>query len=266
MPNSQRSGYIHARKIGRPMIASGQQSLKENLGRDGVVILPPQDVLLTLEDLDLHVTTTILDPWYNKGVGGERSGYIDWLNLVIHKASKISDHMFVWGFPEIVHKILDGLPHGFELTAWLTWYYKNLPSVVRGWRSAQLTCLHIAKESATLYPEHFLTQAQLDLQGKGKLRYMPGPPNVIEAPLLVGFVGREEQVGTPAKTGQKPVKVIEPLIEMTTREGDVVLDPMCGTGTTGAACMKLGRATILCDQDEERVKMTEERLGVIRTH
>jgi site-specific DNA-methyltransferase (adenine-specific) len=160
-----------------------------------------------------------------------------------------------------VYKVLDHLPGDFTLIAWLTWYYKNCPSVIRGWRSSQLACLHLAKPSAKLYPEHFLNGVQLEKQRQGKLRYMPGPPSVIEASLLVGFVGRSEQVGHPA---QKPVKAIEPLVLMTTKEGDVVLDPMCGSGTTGVVCKNLGRRAILCDASEEYVRMTEERLGVRR--
>lgn len=236
----------------------------KSLKRNGIIILPPQDVMVTLESIDGSVTTTILDPWYNKGVGGVRGDYIEWLTPVIQKASRISNHIFVWGFPEIVHKVLDYLPNGFELVAWLTWYYKNCPSVIRGWRSAQLTCLHMAKPSAKLYPEHFFNEKQLDMQKQGKLRYMPGPPSVIEIPLLIGFVGRKEQIGKPAQTAQKPIKVFESLLLMTTKKGDVVLDPMCGTGTTGEVCRNLGRYAILSDHDEKCIRMTEKRLGLKR--
>jgi len=235
----------------------------EALERDEIVILPPQDVFVTLRMLTKPMSTTILDPWYNKGVGEVRpmDEYIEWLSRVVWESSKTSNHIFVWGFPEIVCKILDHLPDGFELIAWLTWYYKNCPSVICGWRSAQLTCLHIAKPTAKMYPEHFLNEEQLQKRRMGKLRYFPGPPTVIEAPLLVGFVGRSEQTGHQA---QKPDKVFEPLVLMTTKPGDVVLDPMCGSGTTGVVCRKLGRHAILCDKDERWIKVTERRLGLKR--
>jgi hypothetical protein len=235
--------------------------VKMALDTEGVVILPPQDVILTLQSIRVQVTTTILDPWYNKGVGGVISDYNEWLVSVLAATAKISDHIFLWGFPEIVYKVLDRLPDGFQLIAWLTWYYKNCPSVIRGWRSAQLTCLHIAKPSARLYPEHFLNEAQLDKKRQGKLRYMPGPPSVIEAALQVGFVGRAENVGHPA---QKPIKVFEPLVLMTTKEGDIVLDPMCGAGTTGVVCKNLGRRAILCDAEAEYIRMAEKRLKLQR--
>lgn len=217
------------------------------------------DVLETLAMVDKAVTATILDPWYNKGVGGVREDYNEWLNTVVAKAARISQHVFVWGFPEIVYRVMDNLPYDFSLVAWLTWYYKNCPSVMRGWRSAQYTCLHISRHDAKLYPEHFLNEAQKDKLKQGKLRYMPGPPSVIEVPLNIGFVGKNEQTGHPA---QKPVKVIEPLILMTTQEGDLVLDPMCGSGTTGVVCKKLGRRAILCDESEHWLELANQRISM----
>lgn len=40
---------------------------------------------------------------------------------------------------------------------------------------------------------------------------------------------------------QKPVKILKRLIEIFTDEGDVVIDPCAGSGTTGRACMELNR-------------------------
>lgn len=226
-----------------------------------VTLLEPQDVEETLKSINEPVSVVMLDPWYNKGIGGVREDYDAWLAHLIQLSSRLADHVYVWGFPEIVWKQLQRLPSDLTLAAWLTWYYKNCPSVIRGWRSAQYTCLHLAKPSARLYPEHFLNAAQLDKQEEGKLRYMPGPPSVIDVPLNIGFVGKGEQTGHPA---QKPEKVFEPLILMATQPGDAVLDPMCGAGTTGAVCAGLNRRAILCDISEEYMRLSEERLGIRR--
>ena len=40
---------------------------------------------------------------------------------------------------------------------------------------------------------------------------------------------------------QKPVSVLKRLIEIFTDEGDTVIDPCCGSGSTGRACMELKR-------------------------
>lgn len=221
-----------------------------------VDILPPADVMETLAGMS-EVQATILDPWYNKGVGGVRDDYHAWLLQVIDEACKISQHVFVWGFPEILAYQVPYIPKGFSLVSWLTWYYKNCPSVIRGWRSAQNTCLHLASKDAETYPENFLNRDQMSRWNSGKMRFVPGPPSVIEAPLNIGFVGQQEQTGHPA---QKPLAVIEPLVLMSTREHDKVLDPMCGSGTTGEACLRLNRKAILCDESEEYLSITKSRI------
>ena len=225
-----------------------------------ITILPAQEAMGLLLSQREHVNVVMLDPWYNKGVGGTRPDYDAWLQELVEAASKCTDHIFLWGFPEIIYRILDRLPNGVSLLAWLTWYYKNCPSVIRGWRSAQLTCLHLVSKDAKTYPQHFLNDVQNDKLRNGKLRYMPGPPSVIEVPLNIGFVGKKEQTGHPA---QKPEKTIEPLILMSTQPGDVVLDPMCGSGTTGAVCRKLGRRAILSDMSEEYLNLARKRLDAI---
>lgn len=224
-----------------------------------ITLLPPTDVFEVLSSLKVNVNTVILDPWYNKGFGGVNPNYYEWIEKLINLSCNISDHVFLWGFPEIIYKAVDFIPKGFHLQAWLTWFYKNCPSVIRGWRSSQNTCLHISKKSAKLYPENFLNEAQLQKQKEGKLRYIPGPPNVIEEPLLVGFVGKKEQTGHPA---QKPVKVFETLIKMTTKENDTVLDPMCGSGTAGAACLNLNRNCILNDYSVDYLELVKNRLNI----
>lgn len=221
-----------------------------------VEVLAAADVLATLAQCD-SADAIILDPWYNRGVGGKREDYDDWLAAVIQSACSISSHVFVWGFPEILANQISRLPDRFTLISWLTWYYKNCPSVIRGWRSAQNTCLHLASEDAIVYPEHFLNDEQRTRLKNGKLRFIPGPPSVLEAPLNIGFVGKSEQTGHPA---QKPLAVIEPLILMATKEGDTVLDPMCGSGTTGEACLRLKRKAILCDNSPDYLSLTKSRI------
>lgn len=50
---------------------------------------------------------------------------------------------------------------------------------------------------------------------------------------------------------QKPVALMEYLIKTYTNPGELVLDFAMGSGTTGVACMNLGRRFIGCDNDTE---------------
>ncbi len=66
-----------------------------------------------------------------------------------------------------------------------------------------------------------------------------------------------ERIGYPT---QKPEKLLERIINMASNEGDVVLDPFVGGGTTVAVADRLGRAWLGIDQSVAAIKVTELRL------
>lgn len=59
---------------------------------------------------------------------------------------------------------------------------------------------------------------------------------------------------------QKPVYLLERIILSSTHEGDLILDPFCGSSTTGVACKNTGRYYIGIDNNEEYIKLSKERL------
>lgn len=67
----------------------------------------------------------------------------------------------------------------------------------------------------------------------------------------------KERVGYPT---QKPILLLEKILQISTNKGDVVLDPFCGSGTTCVAAQLLGRTYIGIDISEEAIKLTKERL------
>ena len=66
-----------------------------------------------------------------------------------------------------------------------------------------------------------------------------------------------ERLGYPT---QKPVSLLERLLEASTDEGDIVLDPFCGCGTTIAAAQKLNREWIGIDVTHLSVGLQKLRL------
>lgn len=71
---------------------------------------------------------------------------------------------------------------------------------------------------------------------------------------------------TPADHGkhiaQKPLQLMELLISLVTIEGQVVLDPFMGSGTTCLAAKKLNRHYIGIDIDPQSFQAANERLGL----
>jgi hypothetical protein len=67
----------------------------------------------------------------------------------------------------------------------------------------------------------------------------------------------KERIGYPT---QKPEALLQRIVEMASNEGDIVLDPFAGGGTTIAVADKLNRQWIGIDQSPMAVKVTEFRL------
>ncbi len=70
---------------------------------------------------------------------------------------------------------------------------------------------------------------------------------------------KTERIGYPT---QKPEKLLERIINSASNEGDLILDPFVGGGTTIAVADKLNRRWIGIDQSVQAVKVTEYRLNL----
>ena len=66
-----------------------------------------------------------------------------------------------------------------------------------------------------------------------------------------------ERLGYPT---QKPLALLERIIEASTNKGDIVLDPFCGCGTTVHAAQKLGRQWIGIDVTYLAINLIKRRL------
>ncbi|HLC57512.1 MAG TPA: site-specific DNA-methyltransferase, partial [Candidatus Nanoarchaeia archaeon] len=61
---------------------------------------------------------------------------------------------------------------------------------------------------------------------------------------------------------QKPLKLIQELIRLTTKENDIVLDPFMGSGTLPVVAKMHGRKFIGIDNNEEFVDLSNKRLAL----
>lgn len=60
--------------------------------------------------------------------------------------------------------------------------------------------------------------------------------------------------------GGKPTKLMEALVRDYSRSGDIVLDPFMGAGTTGIACVNLGRRFIGIEINQEHFDLSCKRI------
>jgi len=95
-------------------------------------------------------------------------------------------------------------------------------------------------------------------QYKGYLSKMKGTPTQdvwTDIPPLMGSAA--ERLGYPT---QKPETLLERIIEASSNEGDVVLDPFCGCGTTVAVAQRLKRRWIGIDITHLAITLLKHRL------
>lgn len=89
---------------------------------------------------------------------------------------------------------------------------------------------------------------------KGKARNINnmGTKNVLE---ISNIIGKKKH------PTEKPVELMEILIENSSNEGDVVIDPFMGVGATGIACKNLNRDFIGMELDENYYEIACERIN-----
>ncbi len=168
----------------------------------------------------------------------------------------------------------------------IIWTYKRWFNAKRGLLDAHQTIFFYSKGSGfkfnTFYGDYspatnvdqILQQRERD--DDGKVRYKrdvsgrvvgsgekKGVPlsDVWDIPFLNPKA--KERTGYPT---QKPMLLLERIIDISTDEDDTVLDPFCGSGTTLAAAKLKGRKFIGIDVNPEATALTERRLAdIVRT-
>ena len=60
---------------------------------------------------------------------------------------------------------------------------------------------------------------------------------------------------------QKPLRLVRRAILASSKEGDLVFDPFCGSGTTGVASKELGRFFVGAEKEEGYAGLAARRIG-----
>jgi site-specific DNA-methyltransferase (adenine-specific) len=89
-------------------------------------------------------------------------------------------------------------------------------------------------------------EEELDASGQGKVWTLTGP--------------RPSEKALGRHPTQKPLGLLERVVRASSREGALVLDPFCGSGTTGVAARALGRRFLGMDASPEYLRLAKARL------
>jgi len=235
------------------------------------------DCIAWLESLESESVDLIFaDPPYNIGKADwdefeSHDAYIEWCLRWIALASRaLKPHgsLYVCGFSEILADLRRPAARFFACCKWLVWFYKNKANLSKDWGRSHESILHYRRSkkfvfnyddvripygSHTLkYPVH--PQAESSQYGNGKPSNQswlphPGgakPKDVFEIPVTSN--GMSEK--TPHPT-QKPEELLRRIILASSQEGDLVVDPFAGSGTTLVCAEQLRRRWRGCDANPE---------------
>ncbi len=235
---------------------------------------------LTPESVDL----IFADPPYNLKKAEwdnfeSQEAYINWSMQWIGPASralKPTGSLYICGFSEILADIKHPASRYFTACRWLVWHYLNKANLGKDWGRSHESILHLRKTNKfrlnqddaripygthTLkYPSH--PQAETSNFGNGKKRdnWTPHPKgakpkDVLEIPTTCNGMGEK----TPHPT-QKPEELLRRLVLGASLEGDLVIDPFSGSGTTLVVAEQLNRKWAGCDLSAEYNNWAIERL------
>ncbi len=83
--------------------------------------------------------------------------------------------------------------------------------------------------------------------------------NVWVIPLCTGKERLKNEEGYKLHSTQKPVELLRRIISTTSKEGDIVLDPLSGTGTTGYVAKALKRNFIMIERESKYIDGAKKR-------
>lgn len=211
---------------------------------------------------------------------GSQEHYIEWSMRWIEQASRIlkpTGSLYVCGFSEILADLKHPSMRYFSSCKWLVWFYRNKANLGKDWGRSHESILHLRKKDfghinyddvripygkhTLKYPDH--PQADSSQYGRKGSRWTPNPlgakpKDVIEIPTTCN--GMNEK--TPHPT-QKPEELLRKLILASSSEGDLVLDPFSGSGTTAVVASQLHRQWLACDENPEYNQWATQRLDSI---
>jgi site-specific DNA-methyltransferase (adenine-specific) len=176
--------------------------------------------------------------------------------------------------PWAIDVFLSALSCGWIFVQERIWVKQNAGGcTVRGLRKVHENLWHFKKKGAKTFNSEAIREPKTTVgdksvrrraacttqfMGTNNSRYIDDgkrePKSVIYCPNLHMS---KESVGHPT---QKPLKVIEPLILYSSNEGDLVLDPFSGSGTTLVAAQMHGRRWLGIEQDAKWVGKSVARL------
>jgi len=184
----------------------------------------------------------------SKGVEANHEFNKEWLKAC-QRVLKPNGTIWVSGTTHIIYSIGYAMQElGFKILNDIVWYKRNAPpnlSCRYFTHSTEIVLWAAKNRKSKHYFDYKLMKAINNGKQMRNLWEIPSPPP------------KEKRFGKHPT--QKPLELLKRLILASTQEGDLVIDPFCGSSTTGVAAALLGRKYVGIDMEEDYLDLSKKR-------
>lgn len=185
----------------------------------------------------------------SKGVKANHEFTVKWLKGC-QRVLKPNGTIWVSGTTHIIYSIGFAMQElGYKILNDIIWYKRNAPP--------NLSCKYFTHSTEIVLwaaknvkSKHLFNYHEMKRMNQGKQMR-----NVWEIP-----APSPEEKKFGKHPTQKPVELLKRIILSSTKEGSLILDPFCGSSTTGVASILLKRKYVGIDMEQEYLELSQKRL------
>ncbi len=187
----------------------------------------------------------------SRGVEEDHAFTTAWL-AACKRVLKPTGTMWVSGTQHVIFNVGFAMQRlGFKLLNTVTWFKPNA--------SPNLSCRYFTHSSEIVI--------WASPGAKGKLQHTFNYAAMKQAnggkqmrDMWTMLTPRKSEKALGGHPTQKPVALLERIVEASSNEDQVVLDPFCGSGTTGVAAVSKGRRFVGIEMDEKYLELSKRRI------
>lgn len=185
----------------------------------------------------------------SKGIKENHEFNLEWLKAC-QRVLTPNGTIWVSGTTHIIYSIGFAMQElGFKILNDIVWYKRNAPPNLscRYFTHSTEIVLWAAKNKKS---KHYFNYPLMKTFNQGK--QMRNVWTISSPPPIEKRFGKHPT--------QKPVDLLRRIVLASTKEGDLVLDPFCGSSTTGVASMLLNRKYVGIDMEDNYLDLSKKRI------
>jgi len=218
------------------------------------------EIMKTIEDKSIDLIVT--DPPYPTTARGSAGNSGGMLQKEINKRGKVFTHnnIDITQYASECYRVLKDGSHFYIMTN-----HVNLINMLNACTSVGFHFIKslIWNKGNKIMGQYYMSQFEYILffrKGKGVKINNCGTSDILNVPNKK----TKDKNGKNLHDTEKPVELMQILIENSSKENDIVLDPFCGVCSTGIACINTNRNFIGIELDENYFNIAKKRIEEVQ--